>query len=419
MIALRRGLWIVAALLAVAAPARGVPPYARRYGMTCSTCHVGGPNKLTSFGEAFRDNGYRIPGETDDYVREPPVPLGDASRAALFPRAMWPGELAGSVPIGGDGSLRLSTTLPSPASGNPSTFAFSPSVALFLAGSPTEHLALFAEVSVSTTGAAAAQLFGVARSLFQRWLGESALNLKVGRMKADLFAVISGFQTSSTRPLPMAVTVGKDGFALGNTVDGVELYGLIAGRVKWMVAGANGVKPLDDLQTRRDLLGRVAVKLGGERLDLRGGNRGAEEATALSIGAGGYWGESVFVPTAPAPRIKNEIIRLVGDLRLRTHGVDLLAMVVLGQDGDPDGVGKPVRHVAWSAGADLAAFPWCQFYGRFEEARFDDPARPDRRRVVVGTALFLRTNVRFRIEGAIGLVDAEPHQILFDSMIAL
>jgi cytochrome c5 len=43
----------------------GIPAFARKYGMKCSACHLAVP-LLTPFGQAFRDNGYRMKNGNDD-----------------------------------------------------------------------------------------------------------------------------------------------------------------------------------------------------------------------------------------------------------------------------------------------------------------------------------------------------------------
>ena len=53
-------LLLVASLaLAIAAPAEAIPAFARRYGLTCMTCHDPVP-KLNGFGEQFLARGYRM-----------------------------------------------------------------------------------------------------------------------------------------------------------------------------------------------------------------------------------------------------------------------------------------------------------------------------------------------------------------------
>src|SRR5689334_13540151 len=41
-------------------PSNGLPLFARKYGVACTTCHLAFP-RLNSFGMAFRQNGYRMP----------------------------------------------------------------------------------------------------------------------------------------------------------------------------------------------------------------------------------------------------------------------------------------------------------------------------------------------------------------------
>ena len=49
---------LYAAVRAYAANA-GIPAFARKYGMKCTACHLAVP-LLNSYGQAFRDNGYRM-----------------------------------------------------------------------------------------------------------------------------------------------------------------------------------------------------------------------------------------------------------------------------------------------------------------------------------------------------------------------
>ena len=48
-----------------AAIRREIPAFARKYGMRCSACHLAVP-ALNQFGQAFKDNGYRMKNGTDD-----------------------------------------------------------------------------------------------------------------------------------------------------------------------------------------------------------------------------------------------------------------------------------------------------------------------------------------------------------------
>jgi hypothetical protein len=52
--------WVLAMLmLGSAAPAFGIPAFARKYNLRCSDCHEAWP-KLNNFGQTFKDNGYQL-----------------------------------------------------------------------------------------------------------------------------------------------------------------------------------------------------------------------------------------------------------------------------------------------------------------------------------------------------------------------
>ena len=97
-----RTLTCVSLLLGVASTAHAVPAFARKYQTSCQTCHIVFP-KLNAFGEAFRLRGYRLPGETEDMVKQPPVSLG----APGLQKAVAGGRLAGrDIELGAAGRQR-------------------------------------------------------------------------------------------------------------------------------------------------------------------------------------------------------------------------------------------------------------------------------------------------------------------------
>ncbi|MBI2834047.1 MAG: hypothetical protein HYX76_06435, partial [Acidobacteria bacterium] len=91
---------ILATLFVLAATdALAIPAWARKYRTSCSTCHTVFP-KLNYFGKAFRNNGYRFPGGLEETAtKEPPVVMGAEGYKKLFPRALWPSDIPGGVPL--------------------------------------------------------------------------------------------------------------------------------------------------------------------------------------------------------------------------------------------------------------------------------------------------------------------------------
>src|SRR5512141_2384029 len=75
-----------------------VPAFSRKYQTSCQTCHTIFP-KLNPFGQAFRLNGYRLPGETEEQVKQKPVSLGAEAYENLWPKMVYPSTLPGNVPV--------------------------------------------------------------------------------------------------------------------------------------------------------------------------------------------------------------------------------------------------------------------------------------------------------------------------------
>src|SRR5579872_5395595 len=88
----------IVAVLGVCARAEAVPAFARKYQTSCQTCHIVFP-KLNAFGEAFRLRGYRMPGETEEMIKQPGVAMGAPAYKRLWPEAVWPGDIPSYVPL--------------------------------------------------------------------------------------------------------------------------------------------------------------------------------------------------------------------------------------------------------------------------------------------------------------------------------
>ena len=142
-------LFVVLTLLALESSAYAVPAFARKYQTSCQTCHIVFP-KLNAFGEAFRLRGYRMPGESEDMVKQPPVSLGAPAYKKLWPQSVWPGEISSAVPLAvnvlladvNKSSLNEDGTVTSVKN----DFQFPQEVSLFAAGTLGEHVSYWSEI---------------------------------------------------------------------------------------------------------------------------------------------------------------------------------------------------------------------------------------------------------------------------------
>src|SRR5437762_978997 len=95
----RNFFWLAVGLIFFEArPGGAVPAFSRKYQTSCQTCHVIFP-KLNPFGQAFRLNGYQMPAETAEQVKQPPISLGAEAYKRMWPGVVYPSDLPSNVPF--------------------------------------------------------------------------------------------------------------------------------------------------------------------------------------------------------------------------------------------------------------------------------------------------------------------------------
>src|SRR6201993_1372622 len=87
------------AVLSTPPPASAIPAFSRKYGTSCTTCHLDFP-KLNDFGKAFKDAGFKFPKDDESFLKEPPILLGAPAQAELWPHTVYPGTIPGMIPAG-------------------------------------------------------------------------------------------------------------------------------------------------------------------------------------------------------------------------------------------------------------------------------------------------------------------------------
>ena len=179
------------ALVASAPVAEAIPAFARKYQTSCQTCHTIFP-KLNAFGEAFRLNGYRMPKETEEMVKEKPVSLGAPAYKRLWPHAVWPGEVASTVPL----AINVKFADVNTSSLNPdgtttrvkNDFQFPQEANIFGGGTLGEHVSYLAELTFSENPDwSAAVEIEHARLDFDSPFGpENAFHFRLGKFAPNL-----------------------------------------------------------------------------------------------------------------------------------------------------------------------------------------------------------------------------------------
>src|SRR5690348_1478798 len=178
-------------LLFVTVPsAHAVPAFARKYATSCTTCHTGFP-KLNPFGEAFRLNGYRMPKETEEQIKIKPVSLGAEAYKRMWPKAIWPSDLPGQVPLAIN--VKLASVYESSIgdAGRELTrndFQFPQEVNLFMGGTLGEHMSFLGEVTHAENpdGSSDTEIERVHLQAGSFIGPEHLFNIKVGKFATDL-----------------------------------------------------------------------------------------------------------------------------------------------------------------------------------------------------------------------------------------
>jgi hypothetical protein len=450
-------LMIVVAVVGTAARADAVPAFARKYQTSCQTCHIMFP-KLNAFGEAFRLRGYRMPGETEEMVKDKPVSLGAPAYKRLWPDAVWPGEISPSVPLAINVKLADMNMSSHNDEGNPThvfnDLQFPQELNIFGAGTLGDHVSYFGEVTFGENPDAS-----VAVSLEHAHIGfdspfgpEDLFHFRIGKFAPNL---VDGFQEmwiSTDAGIdslfgynPIGVNggtgLGADAspaaISLPALVRGIEGYGIINHRALWVAGLANGIGPSAtdttgrfDGNNAKDVYARFDYKIGGMGLDGDNGGQPVPDKNwhdnSLRLGVFAYRGDGsgIDFPVTTAAGLETNIqdthfLRtgvyaswFVDDLNVfgaYLHGTDSL-QVSTADTAALIRAFEPDYHALFMQ-ADYIIYPWLQATGRYETVTPGDTSVPSLRTGVFALSALVRANVKAMLEYQRDLRQSENYSL--------
>ena len=196
-------LFLLPVLFSLAVPkSYAIPPFARQYQTSCSTCHTDFP-KLNDFGTAFKDAGFKFPKDDEEYLKVPPALLGAQAQKDVWPNSIWPGTIPGLPPIG----LRMNMFFQATSGPRQRFNALAPEntvpqfipatdfqsglFSLFSAGNLGSNIAFWVDDDISVGGSNAAGGLGDAYLRFVNLgrvfhLPSDALHFRAGQFELDL-----------------------------------------------------------------------------------------------------------------------------------------------------------------------------------------------------------------------------------------
>ena len=281
-------------------PAGAIPAFARKYNFNCIVCHTNYP-RLNDFGEAFRRNGYQLPG-------------GEAEEKTILES---PPPFSVRINVGYDNDHFRHT----PGAENVNTFEVE-GIDLLSGGLLYKNIGYYAlyppQVNASRGVAGQDGTVEFANAIFSN-LAKTWLNLRAGRLEpANTGFSVSRMLTFS--PYEIYEFTYPGGFPMGDPQTGIEVtgYGHGFNYAAGFVDGSDTNKMSDAPQ---DLYARISQVIG----------KGEGQTAGQRIGIIAYHGEARPDPSLPtgAQRIFN---RYGADLSLNVKKVNLSVQYLIGQD---------------------------------------------------------------------------------------
>jgi hypothetical protein len=433
-------------LFAQAPRSYGIPAFARKYQTSCSTCHSNYP-ELNDFGEAFKKNGFKFPKDDETFVKELPVMLGAKAQKEAFPKAVYPGEIPGSVPLGFrySGVATYNSKQPLAIGFLPRTDLFVPNTfTIIAAGSLGERLSFWIDNDISAGGANAAAGLGdgyLKVNDIGHYIGlpKDTLNVRMGQFELDLPFTqarsidLTGYDIYSQASIAGAQGAANNPFVFGIPQRGIEIGGYPNdGNFNWSVAVVDGNNNNPAIRNSKDIYVRVAQRFNLERdPEARkevqaAGPTGPRDHTSIRLGAFYYYGRNALFPSgmitlplgtsSPVPDIREPFYRLGADVRFKyrhfevyglgMYGHDQNHILVQGPDNTATGVlpGTPITFSGGFVQANYWIYPWVIALMRYDVvnsptdflngvSRFNT-----RNRVSPGVQFLIRSNIKWDFE---------------------
>jgi hypothetical protein len=427
--------------------ASAIPAFARKYETSCQTCHVGFP-KLNPFGEAFRLNGYRMPKETEEQIKIKPVSLGADAYKRMWPKAIYPSDLPGQVPLAMNVKMASVYSSSIDESGRHLTqndFQFPQEANLFAGSTLGEHMSFLGEITYSEQpdGSAQTEIERFHLGINSPFGPEHLVNFKIGKFAADLndgfhemwLATDSGIDTLfAFNPIGLhggsGLAEDGGGIALAQDVKGLEMYGVAQHRIFYTVGIVNGLGPAPEgsgqSHASKDVYGRVDYKFGGMGLD--GDTTGITlppenwREKSLRVGLLGYSGSGRGIDfDFPDDKL------IVQDRNFTRGGVyaswifndlNLFGVALVGRDKldifDEDHTlvdSASHRYHTWFVQGDYVILPPLQASLRYENLSPADPEAARIRALDAALSFFVYANVKTMVEYRRDLRESKNYQL--------
>lgn len=402
--------------------AEAIPVFARKYKTSCTTCHAPVPIKLNNFGEAFKNNGFRMPSDDEALTKMEMQELGAEAWKEDWKKDIYPGLIPAGVPLSFQMYLDARYDPTNETTGKPNARAFFWDVPhefeIMTAGTLGKHISFWGNLEFKVRTADKLTISGSSLTAsgiketpvefvqvygqFDHIFNTSLLNLRIGRFEPRVVPFSRVSRRFIAEDFLFAGQSMKNGFNFKTMQGGAEIWGARSVRqtgggllYAFGILNGDGLTNSDN-NAHQDFYGRLSYKFGGlgvaesisssKDLNISGnwvdnsirvglyGYQGWSGASSLSFQAGGAdidaWFRNLnFYTTAWAGTEKTTV----------------------------DGLRQ--RVTAWTMGADYILVPWLTGILRYEVA--GTSSTPYKKRVIPAMVVGIRPNITWTTEGHI------------------
>lgn len=422
-----------------ATPAGAVPAFSRKYQTSCQTCHAIFP-KLNPFGQAFRLNGYRMPQETADQIKQKPVSLGADAYARMWPQMVFPSDLPGNVPFALNTKMANIYSSSQDENGHQivhNDFQFPQEANLFAAGTLGKTFSFFGEMTWAERpdGGSDTELEHARIDIISPFGPEHLVNFRIGKLAPNLYDGFQEMWLMTDNGVDTIFTYNPIGFrggtgladsgggvSLPERTRAIEMYGVALHRLFYTIGISQPIQsggPNDTFgsNSKKDFYARVDYKIGGMGLD--GDTTGVQlppenwRENSLRVGVLGYTGSgkdvNFDISDDSGNPFKMQDVRYnrmgvfvswyFGDLNVfgvALHGTDKLQLL---DNDSQEQISETTRsYDSWFAQADYVISPPFQVSARYENLRVADPTVPSIRSLNANLSVLIRANIKVMLE---------------------
>ena len=311
-------LGLVGAMVLTAADAQAIPAFARKYKLGCNACHTIYP-QLNRFGRDFRDSGFRMPDEIQDFLKKiPPATPAQGTPAEDF----W-SFIPDQIPLSIQAKFHDAIN---PKGDVKSDFQLE-ELQLQSGGTFTPRVSYYLHHHLVEEGEPGRLYTGWVR--FNNLLGSDWLNVTVGQIELPLSFSPEIERLSSFEYLAFGRQLGANTFNLGTPQLGVQVFGqsergtkLWAGVVNGTGLAKNEATQSFDSNNFKDVYARVGQEIGEHFV---GGfvYYGRTSATGEDVGA-----------------FDDRFVRAGGDVFVNLRKVIVYGTALWARDDNPLGTGE-------------------------------------------------------------------------------